>query len=40
VIGYFIQTEHVPNEVVYAEYVWIKPSIKIEEEKGMKKEKK
>jgi hypothetical protein len=33
-------TEPVPNPVAYAEYVWMKSLIKIEEEKNIRKEKK
>jgi hypothetical protein len=38
--GSSVDTEPVSNPVVYAEYVWIKPPVKIDEEEDVKKEKK
>jgi hypothetical protein len=38
--GCNLDREPIHNPVAYAEYVWTKPPVKIEEEKGVMKEKK
>jgi hypothetical protein len=38
--GCSVETEPVPNPVLFAEYVWMKPPVKIDEEKNASKGKK